>query len=339
MVDFSHPHVMGILNCTPDSFSDGGRFSSTDQAVSHLDKMVSQGATMIDVGGESTRPGSDPVSVDEELNRVIPVLEIALKKHPHIYFSIDTTKYEVAKVALELGVDFINDVSGLRKEPRFVQLCSDYDAGIIIMHSVGDPKTMQINPVYSDVVREVRDFLQSKVDLCQDAGIRNIIIDPGFGFGKSLDHNLELLQSLRQLSLPGHQSTQSSPLVHPGQSISHPHTKYPSQLTQSTQSPDPNPQSQPTTSPNSTSQPTTSPDPQQNFDRQKDQNSIPILVGISRKSMLGQLLNGRNAEGRLAATVSAHFYALHQGAKILRVHDVQEAVDSVKVFEALNFSF
>lgn len=267
VVDYSHPRVMGILNCTPDSFSDGGRFNSIDLAITRLDTMVAEGATMIDVGGESTRPGSDPVSVDDELNRVIPVLEIALKKFPDIYFSIDTTKYEVAEAALDLGVDFINDVSGLRKEPRFVQLCSDYDAGIIIMHSVGDPKTMQLDPNYSDVVTEVRDFLRSKVDLCKDAGIRNIIIDPGFGFGKSLDHNLELLRALNLIDY------------------------------------------------------------------------VPVLVGISRKSMLGQLLNGRNTDGRLAATISAHFFALLQGAKILRVHDVQEAVDSVKVFEALNFSF
>ncbi len=267
VVGYSHPRVMGILNCTPDSFSDGGRFNSIDRAITRLDTMVAEGATMIDVGGESTRPGSDPVSVDDELNRVIPVLEIALKKFPDIYFSIDTTKYEVAEAALDLGVDFINDVSGLRKEPRFVQLCSDYDAGIIIMHSVGDPKTMQLDPNYSDVVTEVRDFLRSKVDLCKDAGIRNIIIDPGFGFGKSLDHNLELLRALNLIDY------------------------------------------------------------------------VPVLVGISRKSMLGQLLNGRNTDGRLAATISAHFFALLQGAKILRVHDVQEAVDSVKVFEALNFSF
>ena len=267
VVDYSHPRVMGILNCTPDSFSDGGRFNSIDLAITRLDTMVAEGATMIDVGGESTRPGSDPVSVDDELNRVIPVLEIALKKFPDIYFSIDTTKYEVAEAALDLGVDFINDVSGLRKEPRFVQLCYDYDAGIIIMHSVGDPKTMQLDPNYSDVVTEVRDFLRSKVDLCKDAGIRNIIIDPGFGFGKSLDHNLELLRALNLMDY------------------------------------------------------------------------VPVLVGISRKSMLGQLLNGRNTDGRLAATISAHFFALLQGAKILRVHDVQEAVDSVKVFEALNFSF
>lgn len=267
VVDYSHPRVMGILNCTPDSFSDGGRFNSIDLAITRLDTMVAEGATMIDVGGESTRPGSDPVSVDDELNRVIPVLEIALKKFPDIYFSIDTTKYEVAEAALDLGVDFINDVSGLRKEPRFVQLCSDYDAGIIIMHSVGDPKTMQLDPNYSDVVTEVRDFLRSKVDLCKDAGIRNIIIDPGFGFGKSLDHNLEMLRALNLMDY------------------------------------------------------------------------VPVLVGISRKSMLGQLLNGRNTDGRLAATISAHFFALLQGAKILRVHDVQEAVDSVKVFEALNFSF
>lgn len=268
-VDYSRPHIMGILNCTPDSFSDGGRFNTTGLALSRLDQMVAEGAAMIDIGGESTRPGSDPVSAEEELHRVIPVLEKALAKHPEIIFSIDTTKYEVAEAALKMGVDFINDVSGLRKEPRFIDLCVEHDAGIIIMHSIGDPKTMQSDPVYADVVNEVRGYLESKIMLCANAGIRNIVIDPGFGFGKTLEHNLDLLRSLKSFTSPGY----------------------------------------------------------------------PVLAGISRKSMLGQILGGRQTDDRLAATISTHFFALLHGAKILRVHDVKEAVDSVKVFEALNFSF
>lgn len=269
LVGFNRPRVMGILNCTPDSFSDGGLFLRIDQALARLDEMIAEGATFIDVGGESTRPGSDPVPVEVELQRVTPVLEAALKKYPNVVFSVDTTKYEVALEALKLGTHYINDVSGLRKEPRFVDLCANYGAGIMLMHSIGDPKTMQENPKYSDVVTEVRDFLLEKAHICQDAGIKSVVIDPGFGFGKTLDHNMALLRGLKNIT----------------------------------------------------------------------KCDFPVLVGISRKSMLGAITGGKPPEERVAATVSAHFFALQQGAKILRVHDVKEAVDSVAVFEALGFSF
>ncbi len=269
LVQFDRPRVMGILNCTPDSFSDGGQFLHTDRALSHLGQMIVEGATYIDIGGESTRPGSDPVSVDAELDRVIPVLDAALKLYPNVVFSVDTTKYEVALEALKLGAHFVNDVSGLRKEPRFIELCVRYGAGIMLMHSIGNPKTMQQNPVYQDVVKEVREYLLDKASICQGAGVPSIIIDPGFGFGKTLEHNITLLRDLKYIT---------------------------------------------------------------NCD-------LPVLVGISRKSMLGSITGGKPTEERLAATVSAHFYALLQGAKLLRVHDVKEAVDSIAVFEALGFSF
>ncbi len=269
LIGFDRPRVMGILNCTPDSFSDGGLFLHTEQALARLDEMVAEGATFIDVGGESTRPGSDPVPADVELHRVIPVLDVALKRYPKVVFSIDTTKYEVALEALKLGTHFVNDVSGLRKEPRFVDLCLKYGAGIMLMHSIGNPKTMQKNPEYSDVVFEVRDFLLERGRFCKEAGIKSVVIDPGFGFGKTLEHNLTLLRGLKKIT----------------------------------------------------------------------QHEFTVLVGISRKSMLGTITGGKPPEERVAATVSAHFFALQHGAKLLRVHDVKEAVDSVAVFEALGFSF
>lgn len=267
-LDVSRPHIMGILNCTPDSFSDGGTFTDPAMALDRIATMVREGATMVDIGGESTRPGSDPVPAREELHRVLPVIEKAIPAFPDVYFSIDTTKFEVAHEALRRGVDFINDVSGLRSEPRFVDLCVENNAGLIIMHSVGNPKTMQENPSYKDVVSEVLTDLRVKASQCVSAGVRNVIIDPGFGFGKNLEHNLGLLKHLDVISNSG----------------------------------------------------------------------FPVLAGISRKSMLGQILNGRDASGRLIATVCAHFFALQKGARILRVHDVVEAADSVRVFEALNNS-
>lgn len=269
LVRLDRPRVMGILNCTPDSFSDGGLFLNTAQALSRLDEMIAEGATFIDIGGESTRPGSDPVPVDVELQRVIPVLDAALKQYTNIVFSVDTTKYEVALEALKLGTHYINDVSGLRNEPRFVDLCVQFGAGIMLMHSVGNPKTMQQNPHYVDVVAEVRNYLQEMAQFCQESGVQSVVIDPGFGFGKTLDHNLSLLRNLKDIT---------------------------------------------------------------NCD-------FPVLVGMSRKSMLGTITGGKPPEQRVAATVSAHFFALLQGAKLLRVHDVKEAVDSVAVFEALGFSF
>lgn len=266
LLDLSTPVVMGILNTTPDSFSDGGKFNTEEAALSRIAEMEQQGAAIIDVGGESTRPGSEPVSVEEELSRTIPVLKRAVKAHPNLLFSIDTTKYEVAKQALEAGAHIINDVSGLKKEPRFADLCASTGAAYICMHSQGDPKTMQENPTYDNVVDDVlNELMKAKVELHKKE-VDNVIVDPGIGFGKTMEHNIRLITNLPHLLQLG----------------------------------------------------------------------CPILVGASRKSLIGKLLNDRPTEGRLAGTVALHYHCLLQGAKILRVHDVQEAADSVKIFNALH---
>jgi len=265
VLDLTSPCVMGILNCTPDSFSDGGAFVDVRSAMEHIQKMVREGARIIDIGGESTRPGAETISEEQELKRVIPIITEAVKLYSSTLFSIDTTKYEVARQALDVGAHIINDVSGLRKEPRFVELCVAYKAGIVIMHSTGDPKSMQQNPQYEDVVSDVIVFLSQKADLCAKKGVECIILDPGFGFGKTLQHNIDLLKNLERLSACNY----------------------------------------------------------------------PVLTGISRKSMLGKITGDVSPAKRLASTIAAHYHALQKGAKILRVHDVNEAVDSIKIFEAL----
>ncbi|MGM0507075.1 MAG: dihydropteroate synthase [Bacteroidota bacterium] len=265
-MDLSTPVVMGILNVTPDSFSDGGEWSTVDRAVERVHEMARQGARIIDIGGESTRPGSDPVSEQMEMDRVMPVLDRVVSLHPDLLFSIDTTKFRVAHEALERGVHFINDVSGLRKEPSLATLASRYGAGFICMHSQGNPKTMQVEPKYMDVVADLTAFFREKIEELTSAGVAPVVLDPGFGFGKQLSHNLRLLRELRAFVSLG----------------------------------------------------------------------FPIMVGISRKSMIGQILDGRAVDGRLAGTVAVHYHALMQGASILRVHDVEEAVDSIRVFQAVN---
>ena len=266
MLDLSSPKVMGILNATPDSFSDGGNYNEVDAALRHINKMVSEGAHIIDVGGESTRPGSESIAVQQELDRVLPILEKAIPQYPDTLFSIDTTKYRVAEEALKLGTHIVNDISGLQKEPRLAELCAAYDAGYILMHSQGDPKTMQDNPRYDDVVNDIYLFFREKVDWAKEQGLQHIILDLGIGFGKTLQDNLDLLANL---------------------------------------------------------------DTFQNL-------GCPMMVGASRKSMIGDILNGRSVDDRLIGTVAVHYHALLNGATLLRVHDVKEAVDSVKVFEALS---
>lgn len=266
ILDLSSPRIMGILNTTPDSFSDGGSFNEVEAALAHIDRMVAEGADIIDVGGESTRPGSDPVSTQEELDRVLPVLEAAVPKYPDTFFSVDTTKYEVAEQALAQGVHLVNDVSGLQKEPRLADLCAEYGAGYILMHAQGDPKTMQQNPAYDDVVNDVFLFFREKIALAENRGVQHIIIDPGIGFGKTLAHNVALIDELRTF-----QSLQR-----------------------------------------------------------------PILVGTSRKSIISDMLGGRPVDERLIGTIATHYHAMMNGARIIRVHDVKEARDSLIVFNALS---
>ena len=264
-LDLSKPVVMGILNTTPDSFSDGGKFNSEQAALNRVAEMARQGAAIIDIGGESTRPGAEPVSVSEEISRTIPVLKRAVELHPDLLFSIDTTKYDVAKEALDSGAHIINDVSGLKREPRFADLCAETGAAYICMHSQGDPKTMQDSPEYENVVQDVlNELMKKKIELKQH-GVDNIVVDPGIGFGKTTEHNLRLIANLPHLLQLG----------------------------------------------------------------------CPILVGASRKSLLGKLLNNRPTDGRLAGTIALHYHCLLQGASILRVHDVEEASDSINIFKAI----
>lgn len=264
-IDLTTPQVMGILNATPDSFSDGGTFNELESALGRIGLMVSQGASIIDVGGESTRPGSEPVTEREERDRVLPILEKAIPQFPDTFFSIDTTKYRVAEEALKLGVHFVNDISGLQKEPRFVDLCLKFGAGYIMMHSQGNPKTMQKDPTYDDVVKDVSRFFEQQLHYVQEKGLKEVIIDPGIGFGKTLDHNLRLLGNLGRFKKFG----------------------------------------------------------------------CPILVGASRKSMLGSILNDRPVDQRMIGTVAAHYHAMMEGANIIRVHDVREAHDSLLVYRAI----
>ncbi|MDZ7660007.1 dihydropteroate synthase [Fodinibius sp.] len=265
-LDLASPKIMGILNATPDSFSDGGNFNEVDAALGRIGLMISQGAHIIDVGGESTRPGSEPVTEQEELDRVLPILKKAISQFPDTFFSIDTTKYRVAEEALKLGTHFVNDVSGLQKEPRFVDLCVQYNAGYVMMHSQGNPKTMQKDPTYDNVIADIKQFLKVRLDEAKEKGLKNIIIDPGIGFGKTLEHNLKLIAYLKEFQDLG----------------------------------------------------------------------CPILVGASRKSMIGQILNDRSVDDRLTGTIAVHYHALINGANIIRVHDVKEAHDSLQVFNAIS---
>ncbi len=265
VLDLSTPKVMGILNVTPDSFSDGGEYYQAENALDRVEEMIKKGASIIDIGGESTRPGSDPVSAQQEADRVLPVLEKALKLDTGTLFSVDTTKYEVAKSALEMGAHIINDVSGLRKEPRFAELCAQHEAGYVLMHSQGEPKTMQKNPVYDDVIGDITSFFSEKIRLLEQAGVSKLLVDPGIGFGKTLNHNLKIVTELHKFSI----------------------------------------------------------------------FNYPLLVGASRKSMIGQILNDRPPGDRVAGSIAVHYHSLLNGAKILRVHDIQEAFDSIQVYNAI----
>ncbi len=259
------PLVMGVLNVTPDSFSDGGRFSSLDAAITQAELMIESGVDIIDIGGESTRPGSPPLSIDEELRRVMPVLYALRDCGKPI--SVDTRRPEVMQEAMIAGVDMINDITGFRDEDSLSQL-RDSDCALCIMHMQGTPQTMQHDPSYDDVVREVSEFLLQRADAAASEGIdrRRLCIDPGFGFGKTLQHNLELLA---------------------------------------------------------------------NVERIQRELSLPLLVGLSRKSMIGKLTD-KPVEQRMAGSIAAALYAIAQGARIVRVHDVAETVDAISVWQAAN---
>ncbi|MBI5450065.1 MAG: dihydropteroate synthase [Gammaproteobacteria bacterium] len=254
---------MGILNATPDSFSDGGRFVSSDAAVEQALRMVDDGAAIIDVGGESTRPGAAAVTVDEELQRVIPVIE-ALRRHSTVPVSIDTSKPEVMRAAVTAGAGLINDVRALR-EPGAAQAAQELNVPVCLMHMQGEPRDMQHSPHYDDVVAEVRAFLATRLAACRAAGISApLLLDPGFGFGKTLEHNLVLFHHLQQLTTLGG----------------------------------------------------------------------PLLVGVSRKAMIGAVLDAPVGQ-RLYGSVALAALAVWNGARLIRVHDVRPTVEAIRMIEAV----
>lgn len=204
VLDLTSPKIMGILNITPDSFSDGGKYINIDNALAYALKMINDGADIIDVGGESTRPGSDPVSVDEEIKRTIPLIKRLSELRKNIIISIDTTKSEVAEQALQNGADIINDISGLTFDDKIIGVAKKYNAAVIIMHIKGNPKTMQVNPHYNDLLKEVYNFLKIQSNKALNNGVEKIILDPGIGFGKSVDDNFSLIKNLGKFESLGY---------------------------------------------------------------------------------------------------------------------------------------
>ena len=264
MLDMSQCHVMGVLNVTPDSFSDGGRFDRPQQALAHARQMVEDGASFIDVGGESTRPGAQPVSLQQELDRVCPVVE-AIAAELDVVISVDTSSPQVMTQAAALGAGLINDVRALTREGA-LQAAANTGLPVCLMHSQGEPDVMQSNPQYQDVCAQVSLFLAQRILAAQGAGIdsKKIMLDLGFGFGKSLEHNLQLLARAEQFTVLGY----------------------------------------------------------------------PLLLGLSRKSMLGAI-TGRTVEERLPASLAAATICAMKGASVVRVHDVRETVDVVKLAAAI----
>jgi dihydropteroate synthase len=263
------PLVMGILNVTPDSFSDGARFHHQDAAIRQASKLINEGAHILDVGGESTRPGAAAVSVQEELDRVVPVVE-AIISETDVPISVDTSKPEVMDEVVRKGVGMINDVRALR-EPGAIDVMAGYPNVVIcLMHMQGQPRTMQTNPEYNDVVSDVKDFLSDRIEACVTAGIdkTRLVLDPGFGFGKTLDHNLRLLNRMEEFQVLG----------------------------------------------------------------------CPVLAGISRKSMIGAVLNDAPVDQRLYGSLAAAVIAAMKGADIIRVHDVKPTADALKLVAAIQRS-
>jgi dihydropteroate synthase len=263
-LDLDSPRVMGVINVTPDSFSDGGHHAGVDAAYAQAQRMLEAGAAIIDIGGESTRPGAAPVPLDEELRRVLPVVH-AVSRLP-VVVSVDTSKPEVMQAAIDAGAGMINDVRALAA-PGALQVVARADVAVCLMHMQGEPASMQQRPAYDDVVTEVVAFLRQRVEDCRLGGIGadRVLVDPGFGFGKTIAHNLELLRRLAEVVAIG----------------------------------------------------------------------LPVLVGLSRKSMLARL-TGRAPGERVAGSVALALLAVQAGARIVRVHDVPETVDALKVWTAVS---
>ena len=262
--DLSRPLVMGIINVTPDSFSDGGKHLLCDAALAHAQRLITEGADLLDIGGESTRPGALPVSVQQEMARVLPVIEGL--RGVSVPISIDTNKPEVMQAAIAAGAQMVNDIDALRDAAAMRAIASS-NVAVCLMHKQGDPQTMQTQPHYLNVMAEVCEFLRERIAAAEAAGVQHdrIVIDPGFGFGKTLEHNLALLRELKKLTELG----------------------------------------------------------------------VPVLAGLSRKSMLGAL-TGQDVTQRLPASIAAALIAVQRGAAIVRVHDVQATVDALKILNAVN---
>ena len=262
VLKFDKPLVMGILNLTPDSFYDGGRYNNMDARISQTEKMINEGASIIDMGAVSTRPGAAGVSEEEEISRLLPVIETLISRYPEIVFSVDTYRSKVVKLAAEAGIGIINDISGGSMDQQLMEAVAISGLPYILMHMQGTPAVMQLNPSYKNVSSEVNTFFEQKLEQLESAGISQVILDPGFGFGKSLEHNYSLLSQLHSFKKQG----------------------------------------------------------------------LPLLVGLSRKSMIYKLLQINPMEA-LPGTSALHMLAVLNGADILRVHDVKEAVQVIKLAE------
>ena len=264
LLDLSQPKIMGILNVTPDSFYDGGKYNAIDNALFQTEKMLEQGADIIDVGGMSSRPGAEIITTEEELRRVVPIVEKIVATFPNTIISIDTIKSEVAKNGIEAGGHIVNDISAGQFDDQLYKTVAELDVPYILMHMNGSPKTMQINPNYDDVITHVTDFFIREVGILRNLGVKDILLDVGFGFGKTIEHNYQLLRQMTDFQI---------------------------------------------------------------FD-------LPLLVGVSRKSMIYKYLN-IEAKEALNGTSVLHLAALQNGGNILRVHDVKEAKEVIQLWKML----
>ncbi len=267
LLDLSTPKIMGVLNVTPDSFYDGGKYTQNTLILKQAEKMLQDGASIIDVGGMSSRPGAAIVDIDTELQRVIPVIEAIIREFPNTIVSIDTIRAKVAKVAVEAGASIVNDISAGNLDADLLKTVGELNVPYILMHMQGKPKDMQVNPAYEDVVQDIIDFFINRLEKVKQAGIKDIVLDPGFGFGKTLAQNYQILQQFDAFRL---------------------------------------------------------------FD-------LPLLAGMSRKSMICKLLD-ISPSMALNGTTATNVVALQKGANILRVHDVKEAMEAVKIVEYLKNS-